>query len=396
MSGRRPSICFVAQNAFGALQDRPTGHSGGIERQESLQARWFAGRGYRVSLVTWDEGQAEDVVVAGVRVVKLCGPRDGLPGLRFVHPRWTSLWRALRRADADIYHYASGDLGLGQIVLWCRRQGRRLVYSVSATGAADPALPDLGPRRERILYRYGLRHADRVIVQTRRQQRMLREGFALDSVLIPMPSEGLPGANGSPRGEPIGQPRVLWVGRFSAEKRLEWLLDAAQRYPEAAFDVVGAPNLPSAYADRLARRAEGIPNVVLHGRIADGSKLAALYRAAAVLCCTSVLEGFPNTFLEAWSCGLPVVSTYDPDDLIASRNLGAVAGTVDEVVTAIRELLRSPERYGQASANARRHYLDNHAREVVMPRIEGVLLDLFDQGDLAHAGPGIDQRGSSP
>src|SRR5688572_6882427 len=208
-AGRRPSICFVAQNAYGALLDRPTRHSGGIERQQSLHARWFAGQGYRVSLVTWDEGQADGDVVAGVRVVKLCRADEGLPGLRFVHPRWTSLWRALRRAEADIYHYASGDLALGQIALWCRRQRRLAVYSVSATGAADRTLPDLAPARERILYRYGVRHANRVIVQTRRQQRMLREGFGIDSVLVPMPSEGLPGEQGKPRDEPSGRPRVL-------------------------------------------------------------------------------------------------------------------------------------------------------------------------------------------
>ena len=52
-------LCFVAQQAYGALCGQPTAHSGGIERQSALWARWFAKRGHEVRLLTWDEGQGE-------------------------------------------------------------------------------------------------------------------------------------------------------------------------------------------------------------------------------------------------------------------------------------------------------------------------------------------------
>ena len=41
--------------------------------------------------------------------------------------------------------------------------------------------------RERVLFRYGLAHADRIIVQTETQQRMLEDGRRLGSVVLPMP-----------------------------------------------------------------------------------------------------------------------------------------------------------------------------------------------------------------
>jgi hypothetical protein len=59
-------ICFVAHFAYGALSRTDTGHVGGIERQCSLMARWFAARGYRVSMITWDEGQEDGVEIDGV------------------------------------------------------------------------------------------------------------------------------------------------------------------------------------------------------------------------------------------------------------------------------------------------------------------------------------------
>src|SRR3990170_4082161 len=87
----RTKICIVSHQAFGALSGGTRGHVGGVEWQTSLLAKWLAGRDYRVSLVTWDEGQPPGLEVEGVRVYKLCRRDEGIPGLRFFYPRWTSL-----------------------------------------------------------------------------------------------------------------------------------------------------------------------------------------------------------------------------------------------------------------------------------------------------------------
>ncbi len=385
LSRETPSICFVAHNAYGALSGTDTGHTGGIEWQQALMARWLAKEGYRVDMVTWDEGQPAEVVVDGVRIRKMCRRDDGIPVVRLLHPRWTSLYRAIRQADADIYYYNCGDMGLGQVSLWCRYRGRKCVYSVASNPDCDPRLPKLTAMRERLLYRYGLRHADCVITQTRHQQQMLRHGFGLDSVVIPMPCEG--------RGEitSIAQKqlekttaRVLWVGRISKEKRLEWLLDLAERTPQMTFDVAGAANTETEYASALRRRADGIPNVAMHGRVARREMLR-LYGRAVALCCTSAYEGFPNTFLEAWSRGLPVVSTFDPDGLIERYKLGFVADSVDGLAAHLRELVSRRDVWCAASKAAREYYLANHTVEASMARFEHVFLELVSS--IAEAAP---------
>ena len=83
-------ICIVAPAAYGCIAGRDDLHFGGVERQSSLIARWLAARGHRVSLITWDEGQDDEQVIHGVHVIKLCSRSDGVPGLRFFHPRWSS------------------------------------------------------------------------------------------------------------------------------------------------------------------------------------------------------------------------------------------------------------------------------------------------------------------
>jgi len=151
----------------------------------------------------------------------------------------------------------------------------------------------------------------------------------------------------------------------------------AERCPEITFNVVGGSNTDSDYASTLTKRAAGIPNVNMHGRITH-VEIAKYYRRSSILCCTSAYEGFPNTFLEAWSCGLPIVSTFDPDNLIAEKGLGQVAKDVSELAAGICELLNSPEQWQKASRAARKYYLDNHMLDQAMERFERIFLDVVD------------------
>jgi glycosyltransferase involved in cell wall biosynthesis len=368
------AICIVSHAAYGAMTGGRDGHAGGVERQTTMTARWLASRGHDVSLVVWNEGPPGDEHVDGVRVIKLCRQRDGLPGLRFFYPRWASLWQALTRAGADVYYHNCAEAITGQVALWCRRHGKPFVYSVASDPECDPALPMLGHARERVLFRHGLRHADRILLQTHQQQASLFRGFGLTGTVLPMPCEG-PSEQEYVPPDPFDgtRPRIVWVGRLSAEKRLEWLIDIAAQLPEVAFDVAGASADGDETARAIAARAGAMPNVTLLGKV-PRSQMAGVYRAASALLCTSLYEGFPNTFLEAWSHGVPVVSTIDPDGLIAARGLGRVAGQQDAIVASLRELLSSPAQWRESSRRARHYFRERHTPEQALPLFEQALV----------------------
>jgi len=376
---RRRRICFVAHFAYGALNGGEGGHIGGVERQTSLMARWLAQRGYRVSMATWDEGQVDGVEIDGVRVLKMCRQDAGVPGVRFLWPRWSSLNAALKRADADVYYHNCGEYVTGQVALWCRRHGRKFVYSVASDPDCDVRLPEMTKRRERVLYRYGLKHADRVIVQTRKQQEMLRSGFERDSVVVPMPCPGPSDAEYAAADWNGDSPkRVLWIGRVCEVKRPDLLLDLAEACPEVHFDVVG-PLAETEYVHCVVERAKTVANVTLHGP-ASRAQVAEFYQNAPLMCCTSAFEGFPNTFLEAWSYGVPVVSTVDPDHLIAEKGLGHVGSDCAELAAGIRELLETPELRRTASRAARAYYAAMHAVDRAMARFEQIFCDVGTGG----------------
>lgn len=373
----KPSICFVSPDNFAALADDPKfGHIGGAEMQQVLIGRELAKQGYRVSFVTLAHGQDNETEIEGMRIIEAYHPDVGIRILRFVHPRLTSLWRAMRRADADIYYQRIGDSLTGVVAAFCRRHRRKFVFAVGSNYDCVTDLPHCSARHQRVLYRYGLRRANLVIAQTVTQQKLLFENFRANSTVIPNCAadygRGLGGADAvaSARGR-----RLLWIGIFSPSKRLELLLDVAERHQDLQFDIVGDSNIKSEYVRKLRLRASSMPNVHLHG-VVPHACVQPFYQQAAALICTSRSEGFPNVFLEAWSHGLPIVSTFDPDNIIADHGLGIAIKDVSKFAACIRVLIDSPQQWRKTSQAARQYYLNHHTVNVVMAMFEKVFIDV--------------------
>lgn len=377
--GRKVSICIVSHDGYAAISSVRGGHIGGVERQTSLLARWLAARGHRVSFLTWHEGGPNEEVIDGVWIFKICREEAGFPGLRFLHPKWTGLITAMRKANADVYYQNCGGCVTGQMAIWCRMHGKPFAFSVASDAGCDPDLPGLRTWRERVLYKHGLCHASRRIAQTETQRKRLAAHFGVDSEVIPMPAPDPEVVDTPPPGGTTG--RIVWVGRVCRVKRPDLLLDIAEACPDLGFDIAG-PVYDDKYSRSVAKRATMVPNVRMLGAV-PREEMPLLYHRASLLCCTSDYEGFPNTFLEAWSHGLPIVSTVDPDGLIASQNLGRIGSNPESLISGIRGLISEPECYAEASARAREHFLRHHTMESVMPRFEQMFIDLVT-GSITH------------
>jgi glycosyltransferase involved in cell wall biosynthesis len=96
-----------------------------------------------------------------------------------------------------------------------------------------------------------------------------------------------------------------------------------------------------------------------------------------------VHEGFPNTFLEAWSQGVPVVSTFDPDGLIRGRGLGRVASNPADLLAQIEHLTGSNPGWLEVSRKCREYFEQNHLAESVVPKFEAVFLDVASRSSRA-------------
>jgi glycosyltransferase involved in cell wall biosynthesis len=360
---QRPlSLCFVAPYAWPVLaRDASLGIVGGAEVQQCLLARLLAREGVRVSMVTLDFGQPEGAEVDGVRVHKSFRPDAGIPALRFLHPRLAATWRALAAADADVYYLRSASFLAGVVDHFCRGRGRRSIYAGASDADFDPEVGQIRYARDRWLYRRGLARMDRIIVQNAAQLAACREHFGRDAELIPS-CYVLPEDAGAVPGD-----EVLWVGRMEGGKRPELALEVAARLPQRRFVVIGGEAHGEARAragryQALCARARELGNVEMTGFL-PLAEVERRFDRARVLLNTSVYEGMPNTFLQAWARGVPTVATVD---------VGApVYPVVRDAAAAAREierLLAEPAHWQRVSRACRERFERHHSASAVTAR----------------------------
>jgi len=356
MPSIRPSICFVAPNNYAVLSGDPNvQHIGGAEVQRALIARELVTRGWQVSFVTLDHGQADGIEHDGIRIFKAYSKNNGAKGLRFIHPRWTGLNAAMQRADADIYIQRTAGIETGQVAHWAQRNGKKFIYAVASEPECDHRVGNRTSWRERAFFKFGLRRADAVVAQTRRQVQLLRQTYHIDAHLIRSAGIDLtPDLSNDALTQRLQSRRILWVGRFSRPKRVDRLLSIARACPQYQFDVVGDHPNP---APDIAAAIKGLrehANVTMYGFVPYRNVGTYFDRAAALLC-TSDWEGFPNTFIEAWSRGIPVISTVDPDDVIANEHCGRPYTSTEGALAAFQETLGDAAIY-QSTARAAQAY----------------------------------------
>jgi glycosyltransferase involved in cell wall biosynthesis len=354
-----PSICFVGYYNLPILARGFEQHrTGGEEVQQTLLAKAFAQRGYRTSMIVGDYGQRDGQQWHHITVFKTCAPSAGLPVLRFLHPRWTSLWSALSRADANVYYVSPAAAQLGQVALFAAVRKRRVIFRSAHDANCNPATLMIKYWRDRRLYEYGLRRADTILAQTSSQQRMLKEHYGLNSTLAVMMVE----AATSDLAFEQRDVDVLWVNNLRRFKRPELYLDLASQLPAARMHMVGgsSPGFEDVYQE-LRKRLPEVSHLTYHGRV-PYHDVNDLYERTRVFVNTSDTEGFPNSYLQAWVRGTPVVAFFDPDGVIAREGLGHTVTSLPDMRQAVERLLQDPLRWAESSARCRR-YMQIHYNE---------------------------------
>lgn len=358
-----PRVCFVGMSNLPVLAREYNRHGiGGEQVQHTLLAKALARHGYEVSMITADYGQPDGATWDGVKTYKAFAFGAGLPALRFIHPRWSGLWSALKRADAEVYYTSCAGVLVGQIAMFCRRHGRKLIYRIASDTDCEPENLLVRYRRDRKLYEYGLRRADGVLAQSRHQQHLLDRNYGVPSSLAGMLVE----AGDADRSFAGRDLTVLWVNNFRALKRPDLLLDAADSLPDLSFHMAGGPARgQQQFFDATRTQAATRSNVVFYGQV-PYHDVNELYERARVFVNTSDIEGFPNSYLQAWSRGAPVVAFFDPDGLIAKHGLGCAVRTSQDLIGAVNSLATDESAWSAASARCRAFMAREYGEDTVL------------------------------
>ena len=287
-----------------------TMHAGGAERVAALLANRWATLGHGVTLVaTYSKrGRCHYPLDARVNLVFL----SDLVGSQRKTP-WTALRRLIhmraivRRSRARAVLSFLAHVNVAALVA-TRGLGVPVTVSERAYPPAMPLSPVLRGLR-RITYPW----AAKVVMQTRSGLQWLQREIPKGRGVVIANPCAFPLPQGEPRVEPralvpAGRRLLLAVGRLSAQKGFDLLIDAFLRLHGAFTDwdlvILGEGPERHALEERIAAHTLA-DRVLLPGRAGN---VGDWYRRADLYVMSSRFEGFPNTLLEAMAHGLPAVS----------------------------------------------------------------------------------------
>ena len=131
--------------------------------------------------------------------------------------------------------------------------------------------------------------------------------------------------------------------------------------------------------EKVRDDAKTIDNIRFVGAV-PYSEVNSYFSRAKLFLNTSDSEGFPNSFLQAWVRGVPVVSFFDPDGLIASEGLGISVNTQDDFKEALSGLLGQDDERLRIGQRARQFVIDRYGSETIVREYERLIQERFGIG----------------
>ncbi len=354
--------------------------AGGAEAQVAHLATALARLGHEVGLIYGDGcQQASQRMVAGITCI------DAAPSWR----RPASLptfWRAMDFLSPDVIYARLPSDFLWVMGLFARCRGNaRFMYALAHDQHCAPwTAYDRKRWFHAPLFALGLRTVDVIALQHTYQEKLVSPDLRYRLAHVP---NLVCSVDNCPRAYDATKFDAIWVAQIRPEKRLEYFLDLAVALPDLRFAVVGG-FASSSRGDRVAslkQRLIEINNLAYFGP-QYAEEVMALLAQSKVLVNTSSAEGFPNTMLEAWSTGVPVVSlSVDPGGVIEREQIGIVSGTMAELKDDTFTLARSAKLNQRLGKKGLTYVRQRHSLKAVCEALAQALPDAQVVPDTVHA-----------
>jgi glycosyltransferase involved in cell wall biosynthesis len=357
-------IVFVNDLIYAYATGAPSA-VGGAERQQWLMARALAKAGWQVAVgVRQPLGLNEKSRIEEVEFV-------GIGQKRFL---W-SWYRFLASERPDWWYWRCASHLLGIAVILAKLTRVRMIFAAGFDSDVDVRHALFQRPRWWPLFGLGLEWSDKILVQNDKQLMRLPRRWQAKTRKVPSitPETGavIPHAQRARY--------VAWVAMLRKFKRPDLLIEIAQKATDLRFVICGGTTTFTAepgYGEAIGDLLRSLPNVEYRGQVSP-EEAQRVISEAAVFLSTADEEGFPNTFLQAWGAGTPVISLrIDPDQIIERHALGKVSSTIADAIADIRGLIGSPEAREAISARAKLYVANHHSSSALVSVLENVTLGI--------------------
>jgi len=210
-----------------------------------------------------------------------------------------------------------------------------------------------------ILYRLGLAHISFAIAQNYYQLKGFVCSFNQRSVRI---------RNYTSLNAPCSNPQkkyILWVGNNHTKKHPEIFVQLAQELPDFQFVMIMSTTPQNPNDHDIVEMTCSMTNINYLGYI-PFSSIGRYFCEASLFVGTSDMEGFPNTYLQAWQAKTPVVSLYiDPDNVITNYGLGKVSKTFGQLCIDVEKMMTNKSERMRMGDNCLEYVRKFHSEQVI-------------------------------
>jgi len=156
--------------------------------------------------------------------------------------------------------------------------------------------------------------------------------------------------------------QIVWAANFKYEKQPELFIELSNRINIYGVNFIMIGRLPnSKYGKELLNKINNSKNLTYIG--GQSIERVNMYLSEShIFVNTSLYEGFPNTFIQAWMRKVPVVSlNVDPDNVIKINNLGLHSLSFENMVNDVKKLIFDKALRKKMGDDAQKYAFQNYS-----------------------------------
>ncbi len=354
---------------------------GGTERVMSILANYWAARGWKVTILTFDPGYSEpfydldrqiDLLPLGIAGIDA----DPIAALKNNLQRIQILRKAIKNSRPDVVVSFVNKVNILTILACWGLKVRTIV-----TEQVYPSFNGLD-KFWQFLQNWTYRRADLITVQTHSALSFFPSGQGYNTAVIPNPIS-LPESDAIESRIFTDDRHLLAVGKLIPQKGFDLLIRAfaqvSERHPEWTLTILGEGRMRDEL-ESLCIQLKLDERVYMPGIVKN---VDAHLRKADIFALASRFEGFPVALGEAMACGVPAIATdclSGPREMIHDGTDGmlVVADNVDALAVGLDLLMSDPGKRQYFSHYAPR-ILDRFGVDRVMTMWNGAIKQVLER-----------------
>lgn len=273
-----------------------------------------------------------------------------------------NVYKNLKKFSPDIILIRSGFSYVGIASKYCSNHKCALIWYIASKKDIEPFKfrfnrSIIFEYIDKKFIEYGIRNSTYIVAQAKYQDEILYSNYGRRCDLVipnfhPLPERKIV------KNFPI---KIIWIANFNVWKQPHIFIELAKKfknYKDIKFIMIGRLGA-SNWQNKILSSIHQSENIQYMGELTI-NEVNKILSNSHIFVNTSKLEGFPNTFIQAWMRKVPVVSlNVDPDDIIKKNKIGFFSGSFDQMLKDIKLLIHNDKLREEMGARAQNYAFKN-------------------------------------